>query len=240
MDGKNQKNKINKEQILEVIRTPKGKAILFFGVYFVFFIVLAMVAHIGGQGSVLGSTDLKLGDFSYDLSSIKDGNYNFSYQFLVDQVVTNYSGKHYGNKALFSDGNTNFYQDANLFMKEQDGIWIKSDSPYVLPSLTDVSTINNLINAATYVSKTELATGEQIINLQISTTTLVKHLEGVEVDLDDPINSIELKKNESGEVVQIKYNLDSYAKYKELSINEFRLNLDYSNFGDIKEFNEPV
>ena len=65
-------------------------------------------------------------------------------------------------------------------------------------------------------------------------------LEGIEVDLDDPVNSIELKKNENGEVVQIKYNLDSYAKYKGLAINEFRLNLDYSNFGDIKEFKGPV
>ena len=72
MHEKNQ-NKINKEQVLEFIRTPKGKAVLFFGIYFVFFIVLAMIAHIGGQGPVLGSTDLKLGDFSYDLSSIKEG-----------------------------------------------------------------------------------------------------------------------------------------------------------------------
>ena len=84
MDGNNQNNKINKEQILEFIRTPKGKAFLFFGIYFIFFIALSMIAHIGGKGPVLGSTDLKLGEFSYDLSSIEDGNYNFSYQFLVD------------------------------------------------------------------------------------------------------------------------------------------------------------
>ena len=125
-------------------------------------------------------------------------------------------------------------------MKKQDGVWVKSESPYVLASLTDVSVINDLIGLSTYISKTELATGEQIVNLEISTTTLVKMLEGIEVDLDDPVNSIELKKNENGEVVQIKYNLDSYAKYKGLAINEFRLNLDYSNFGDIKEFKEPV
>ena len=60
MDGNNQNNKINKEQILEFIRTPKGKAFLFFGIYFIFFIALSMIAHIGGKGPVLGSTDLKL------------------------------------------------------------------------------------------------------------------------------------------------------------------------------------
>ena len=52
MDGNNQNNKINKEQILEFIRTPKGKAFLFFGIYFIFFIALSMIAHIGGKGPV--------------------------------------------------------------------------------------------------------------------------------------------------------------------------------------------
>ena len=213
MDGKNQ-NKINKEQVLEFIRTPKGKAVLFFGIYFVFFIVLAMIAHIGGQGPVLGSTDLKLGDFSYDLSSIKEGNYNFSYQFSIDQLNTTYSGKHYEENSLFSDGTISYYQQGNLFMRNQNGVWIKSEAPYPLVSLTDVSTIDSLISSSTYVSKTELATGEEIINLQITSTTLVKILDGLEVDLDDPVNSIQLKKNENGEVVEIQYTLDSYAKYK--------------------------
>lgn len=240
MDGKNQNNKVNKEQILEFVRTPKGKAVIFFGVYFIFFIILAMVAHIGGQGAVIGSTDLNLGEFLYDLSSIKEGNYNFSYQFSSDQVITTYYGKHYDNRALFSDGIISYYQQGNMFMREQDGIWIKSDAPYLLSSLTDPFIIDNLIKLSTYVSKTELATGEETINLQISTTTLVKQLDGLEVDLDDPVNSIELKKNEAGKVVGIKYNLDSYAKYKGLVSNEFRLVLSYSNFGDIKEFREPV
>lgn len=240
MNGKNQNNKVNKEQILEFVHTPKGKATIFFGVYFIFFIILAMVSHIGGQGAVIGSTDLNFGEFLYDLSSIKEGNYNFSYQFSSDQVITTYSGKHYDNRALFSDGIISYYQQGNMFMREQDGIWIKSDAPYLLSSLTDPFIIDNLIKLSTYVSKTELATGEETINLQISTTTLVKQLDGLEVDLDDPVNSIELKKNEAGKVVGIKYNLDSYAKYKGLVSNEFRLVLSYSNFGDIKEFREPV
>lgn len=240
MDEKNQNNKMNKEQILEFVRTPKGKAFVFFGVYLIFFIILMMVARIGGQGAVIGSTDLNLGEFSYDLSSIREGNYNFSYQFSLDQVTTTYSGKHYDNRALFSDGTISYYQQDNTFMREQNGVWIKSEAPYPLSSLTDSSVIDDLIKLSTYVSKTELATGEETINLQISTTTLVKQLDGLEVDLDDPVNSIELKKNEAGEIVEIKYNLDSYAKYKGLIGNEFRLVLSYSNFGDIKEFKEPV
>ncbi len=240
MEEKNQNNKMNKKQILEFIRTPKGKAFLFFGIYFVFFVVLAMIAHIGGQGPVLGSTDLDFKNFSYNLSSIKNGNYNFNYQFSIDQMSTTYSGKHYDNMSLFSDGIISYYQQDSLFMKYQDGIWIKSDSPYPLSSLTEASIIDNLINTSTYVSKTSLATGEETVTLEITTTTLVKLLDGLEVDLDDPVNSLELKKNVNDEIVQIKYNFDSYAKYKGLAANEFRLTLNYSNFGSVQEFDEPI
>lgn len=239
MEEKNQNDKIDKDKVIEFIHTPRGKAVLFFGIYFVFFIVLAMVAHIGGQGNVIGSTDLKFEPFSYDLSSIEEGNYRLRYQYLIDQVSTTYSGKHYDNRALFSDGVTHFYQEGDLFMKEQDGIWIKCDDIYPLSSLTDVSVMTDLIDSSSYVSRTELASGEEIINLQISTTTLVKQLDGVDVDLDDAVNSIELLKNESGAVIQIQYNLDSYAKYKSFATNEFRVTLDYSDFGDVKAFSQP-
>ena len=244
MDEKNQNNKhqtkINKEQALDFIRTPKGKAVLFFGIYFLFFIVLSMIAHIGGRGPVLGSTDLNLGEFYYNLSSIEKGNYNFNYELLIDQVVTTYSGKHYDNLALFTDGVNNYYQQDNLFMRQQDGIWIKSDAPYLFLTLTDTSVMDRLINLSTYVSKTELASGEEIINLQISTTTLVKQLDGLNIDLDDPVNSIELKKNKYGEIVEVKYNLNSYAKYKGIANNEFSFTLSYSAFGDVQQFKEPV
>ena len=58
--------------------------------------------------------------------------------------------------------------------------------------------------------------------------------------MDVPVNSIQLKKNENGEVVEIQYTLDSYAKYKGLASSEFRFVASYSNFGDIKEFEKPV
>lgn len=240
MDEKNQNSKISKKQILDFIHTPKGKALAFFGVYVVFFLGLSLAAHIGGRGTVLGSTDLKLKPFSYDLSSIETGNYYFEFQVNTDQTTLTYTGKHYNNLALFSDGVTDFYQKNNILMRLQDGIWVKTDSLYPLYVLSDVSIIDELFDMATYVSKTELASGEETIKLEISTTTLVKLLDGIEVDLDDPVNSIEFTKNKDGMVVQIIYELNSYAKYKGLAMDTYRLSLNYSDFGDVSEFDEPA
>ena len=233
------KGKFTANDFSEFIHTPRGKAVLFFGIYLVFFIVLAMMAHIGGQGSVIGSTDLNLDSPYYDLSSIKEGNYAFSYQFVIDGVTSTYTGTHYDKKALFSDEVNQYYQDDTLFMRMQDGVWIRSDAPYPLSSLTDANVIENLLESATYVSRTELATGEEAINYQISTTTLVLLLDGLEVDLDDAVNTIQLQKDENGEIVEIQYDVSSYAKYRGLATDHFRFTLSYSDFGEIEEITQP-
>ena len=233
------KSKFTAKDFSEFIHTPRGKAVLFFGIYLVFFIVLAMMAHIGGQGSVIGSTDLNLDSPYYDLSSIKEGNYAFSYQFVIDGVTSTYTGTHYDKKALFSDGSIQYYQDDTLLMRNQDGVWIRCDFPYPLSSLTEPTVIESLLEKATYVSKTELATGEEAINYQISTTTLVQLLDGLEVDLDDSVNTIQLRKDETGVIVEIQYDVSSYAKYKGLALDQFRLILSYSDFGEVEKITQP-
>lgn len=238
MDGESKNTKFTAEQFSKFIHTPRGKAILFFALYLIFFIVLIVVARMSG-GSAIGSTELDLKPYSYDLSSVEKGNYNFVYQYLIDGTSISYSGSHYENKSLFTDGSSSYYQDGSLFLVLQNGLWVKSDCPYLLEDLLDYTVIHNLIDSATYVSKTTLATGEEIINFSISTTTLVKLLDGVDVDLDDPVNTIQLKKSETGEVIEVQYDISSYAKYKGLASSSFQLIISYSNFGEIEEIESP-
>lgn len=237
MDGK---NKVDSEQIMNFLKTPRGKAVLFFGIYLIFFLILGVAAHANGQGDVIGSTDLKLDSPSYNISSIQKGNFEFSYQYNIDGVVTTYSGTKNDNKSLFSDGVTQYFQNDDLYMRNQDGVWVKCDNPYPLSALVEYSTITKILNQATYVSKTELATGEKTLSYQVTSTTLVKILEGLDVDLDDPVNTIELTLNKGGEVVGISYDVSSYAKYKGLAVNQYQITLTYSNFGKIEEIENPV
>ena len=64
MDGK---NKVDSEQIMNFLKTPRGKAVLFFGIYLIFFLILGVAAHANGQGDVIGSTDLKLDSPFYNI-----------------------------------------------------------------------------------------------------------------------------------------------------------------------------
>ena len=229
----------SKDKVRAFFKTPRGKAVLFFGVYFIFFIGLAIFSRVAGTGNSI-SPQLNVSPYSYSLNQISNHNYHYRYQYQIDDLSFSFEGDRVNNRSLFSDGTTSYYQKNDLFMKNQDGLWIKCDNPYIFPSLLDDSIINTLITSATYVSKTELATGEEEINLEISTTTLVKILDGVDVDLDDPVNTIQLKKDASSEVVEIRYNLTSYAIYYGRCSSSFQLILSYSNFGNVKEIQDPA
>lgn len=229
----------SKDKFRIFLKTPRGKAVLFFGVYFIFFIGLAIFSRVVGTGNSI-SPQLNATPYFYSLNQISNHNYHYQYQYQIDDLSFSFEGDRVNNKSLFSDGSTSYYQKDVLFMKNQEGLWIKCDNPYIFPSFLDDSIINSLITSATYVSKTELATGEEEINLEISTTTLVKILDGVDVDLDDPVNTIQLKKETSSEVVEIRYNLTSYAIYHGICTSKFQLILSYSNFGEISEIQDPA
>ena len=238
-ENNNKKNKFTAEDFSNYIKTPRGKALLFFAIYLVFFLVLASIGHFGERLPVLGSTDLNLDLPTYNLDKIKDGNYAFSYQFNFDGVITKYEGEEKNNKARFSDGVTNFYKSNDIYMREQDGLWIKTEAPNTLFSLTKASVIEDIVNKATYISKTELATGEESYTLQISTPTLSKALDGTDIDIDDPVNTITLKENVDGDTVGIEYDFSNYGKYKGLVKNNLVITLNYANFGNIEKVEEP-
>ena len=234
----NQKHTSSKE-VVAFLKTTRGKAFLFFGIYILLFLVLGVVSRISGTNGTIGS-NIKVNPYSYSMNSILNKNFQFQYQYQIDGVSTTFTGKQLDEKVLFNDGVTNFYQNDTLFMRNQDGIWVRTDNPYVFPSFLDPNVIENLISLSTYISKTELASGEEEINFQITTTTLVRQLDSIDVDLDDPVNTIQLKTDSNGEVVQIVYDLTSYAIYHGRSSQQFLLTLSYSNFGEIENIEDPA
>ena len=235
----NKKSNESRDKVMAFLKTPRGKAVLFFGIYFIFFIGLAIFSRVAGTGNSI-TPQLSVSPYTYSLEQIANHNYHYQYQYLIDGSTITFEGDRNNNKSLFSDGGISYYQKDDLYMKSQDGLWIKCDNPYIFPLLLDDSVLNTIISSATYVSKTELATGEEEINLQITTTTLVKILDGLDVDLDDPVNTIQLKKDSSGEVVEVRYDFTSYALYHGRCSSSFQLILSYSNFGNVKEIQDPA
>ena len=60
------------KKILDFIKTPKGKAVLFFAIYFIFFLFIGVVFKSSGSTSLVDDNN---SSFDFNLESITNNNY---------------------------------------------------------------------------------------------------------------------------------------------------------------------
>ena len=235
--------KVNFKKIYEYVKDPKNKPVLFFGFYFFFFLVLAILFIISPHNKNVETTrKTPKEEHYYNLGKIEDANYHFKYTYNINNNITSFEGDRNGVRQLFTrtygDTFNNFYGYRNLFMMENNHVWEKCDNPYVLSELFDVSVIREILEKATFMSKTEFQNKRYSYNYNISTTTLEKIINNNSIDLDDVPNEVTITMDDDYYVYKIEYNLSSFYKYKDPSSNGFSLKLEFSDFGNIKEIEE--
>lgn len=227
--------------IKKLKKTPKGRAVLFFCFYFLFFLVIAVVARIGPRYTT-SLEDYKGTGLSDTALTAK--NYKFDYTISIDGVNYNYSGVSDGTSQLFNytgDGFSDAYYKNSLdYFKNNAGLWIKTENPYLYEDFLDYSKISEIFVDASYISRTEFESGEAIYNFQISTTSIVDRLDKLDIDIDDVANDIKFSTNSEGQINKIELNLSSYFKYKNICNNTFLITLNYSDFGNVSEIVSPI
>lgn len=231
------KRDIDYKQVLEFLKTPRGKATMFFGFYIVFFLVLAIMFKMGNSyKNNIAETEEKELPFSID--NIENGNYHFKYAYELDNKKGIYEGDRKKDQELFTYDNTKYYKNEDNFLTYKSNSWVKSDNPYIMKEFIDIKNIYNIGLKASYISKTEYESGMKVYSYKISTTTLIKLLDKQDIDLDDPVNEVIFKTDKDYEVNDIKYDLSSYCKYKKISNKICKLELEYTKFGKIKKIEE--
>lgn len=245
MNNKNNgKKKLNIEFLKDLMKTPRGRGILFFGVYFVFFLALILLIRFGNRGEVIGN-ELESGNpYNFSVSNITGNNYNFSYQVEIDDNIFLYQGSRYKNTELFTISNggsiVEYYLNSENYFSNSNGLWLKADNPYKYWQFIDIKYVNNIIKNATYISKTDYESGKSVYNFQISSNTIVKLLENIDTDVDEVPNEIVVITDENNYVNEVKFLLDSYCKAKTICTNSMNINLKYGDFGNIEEIKSPL
>ncbi len=234
------KRDINWKEISEFLKTPRGKAVAFFGFYFIFFLGIMVLARTGNNHSNINNQYNNNKPYNISFDKILDSNYHFKYEISFDQNSFIYEGDRNGNKELFTLGVDKCYRNEEDYLKNTNGLWLKSDNPYIMKEFLDIHKISSILNVSTYISKTDYESGMKVYNFQVTTNTLVKLFENVLIDLDDGPNEIIFKTDEDGNVNVIKFDLSSYCKYKNLSLDKGEVILNYDRFGEIEEINDPV
>ena len=240
------KKKQNKyiEFIKDLYKTKRGRAILFFAFYFIFFFCLISLirTNYNPNKEVDTPSDNKV-NAEYKLDGIKNSNYHFTREENINGVITNFTGDKSDNKI---DGvmtsNNNFYNyfiyDNISLIKTTDKYEVTSDL-YHFNNITDDKAIEKILERSTLISKTEYETGNISYNYEITTNTIDSILNNTNIDIADIPNKIVLEANEENEVVKITYDLSSYATYLNGMPTITSITITYSNFGEIKDLEIP-
>lgn len=230
--------------IKDLLKTPRGRGILFFVAYFFFFLAVILLVRFGNRGSVIGSDLEYTKKYNFLTSNITSNNYNFSYEVMIDSSTITYQGSRYKNTELFNvnDGISvsEFYRDGDSYLTNNGQLWLKCDNPYQYYQFMDIDNILNIVESATYISNTNYESGKSVYNFQIATATITKLFEDLDVDVDEVPNELVVITDEDGYVNEVKFILDSYCKVKSACTSSMNINLKYENFGSVEEIKSPL
>ena len=238
------------ETIKELWKTPRGKAILFFVFYIIFFfgaVVLIRTNNAENTSQTLteGTNETTQTIRStYKLDKIEAGNYHFVREENRNGIVTTFVGDTANNRSqvMMTQGTAykNYFLYSDIVLEQENGVYKVGINPYLYPNITTYSSIRAILSQATLKSKTEYEGANTIYQYEITTTTLAYILDQQEIDLDDPVNTIEVEVDEENEVVGITYGLNSYHAYKTNGLeNALTISIKYSDFGEIAELEIP-
>lgn len=216
----------------ELRKTPKGRAVLFFAFYLVFFIVLAIGFRLTPH-NVSNSTEEEQTKENYIIVGRYNGkNYAYKYVFNVDEVLALVEGKRNGYKESFSytylDNTKNYYKDMISYYEND----LVVDCPNELLVVT--SNIDSLLEKASYDSVTNYQSGRVVYRFLLSSSNISMLVDKKDLDISEVPNEIMVTVDDN-KVTDVSMNLDSYCAATSKCSSKMRVSIKYSEIGEIGE-----
>ncbi len=240
MQNKKEKVKNFIHFIKEAWKDEQKRAIIMLIVMFLFFSFVVISVRTTNS-SLSNQEDYSEGDsnFDFSLSKLKSDNYHYIYTVTIDNNNAVYEGDRASRKELFNiNGVDKYYRYEDTYLKDIRGVWSTIDNPIIFSEFRDINNIEQLLKQASFDSKTEYKDNNKVYNYNITTTTIIKMLEKLDIDISDNPNTINIITDSNNDIVEINYNLSSYSIYKKLG-NSATISIKYSRFGEIEEIEDP-
>ena len=226
------------EMIKELKKNTKSKALLFFGFYFVFFIIVIMLIRLGPK-SGLKNYEKNNNPNYFSFGVLNSRNYHFNYNVNLDGNKYIYVGDKYSYSELFEYNDKKYYRENDVYYV-LDNTWNKCDMPYINDLLVNSDNLIELIRSSYYESSTTFNSGESVYNFLLSSNSINKILYNKDTDIDEVPNKIIVTLDLNKNIKKIELNLDNYCVNSDLCDNNFKLELEYSEYGEIGEIKSPV
>jgi hypothetical protein len=228
------------EFIKEVYKKPKGKAILFFMGYLIFFIFLMILVRVVTPKPVTYEDYEKGNAYDYSIENLLSDNYSYTYTIKCGNDKYEYNGKKDGKNEIFTFNGVDYYKNSDGFFNNKSGSFVKGDNPFKYYYFIEFDNINDLFTNSYYLSKTEFDDKRQKYDFLISTNTIIKLMEDKDIDISDEANTLVLNTDKDGYVNKLEFTLDSFATYKKECSNNLKIVLEYSNYGEIENIKSPI
>ena len=211
------------EFIKELRKKPYGKAVIFFGFYLIFFIVILLVLNLNGTKDKEETEKIT----GINIQYIKRYNYAFKYKVVLDDNTYSYEGNKDNSTFNYTYNGREYYNENNKSYIKKDATEI--DNPIKFNKLFDESITIELLKGAYIESKTMYNTGDVGYGLLLSSNTLNKVLDGKDTDVDEIPNKIKVILGTNNFVKEINYNLDSYCKSNN-TCKKIDITINYDEF----------
>ena len=227
------------KQIKKMKKDPKGRAVLFFGFYLLFFIFVILFVRFSSRNHTVSSDYEKGSSVGGQISALLLDNYRYEYQVIVDDHPIVFQGEKNLDEEMFSYQNHTYYvYGENCFV--ENGTWIKVEHPNIFSTFLNSRTIASLLEYAYFESKTSYESGKMTYNYLISTDTLNSILWNLHSDLGDEVNTIIIQTDENQVLTTITFQLNSYCKYHKQCQDSLKIIANYDSFGKVEKIENPI
>ena len=217
--------------IKELRKTPRGKGILFFGFYLVFFLIIAIVARLAPARPNITDNNKEDEDI-ISIREINGYNYYYEYNITVDNNNIKVVGKKMNDEEeltyTLNGVDYKYYKSGTLFYTNG----VEVDSPMYLDIIDN---IDLLLNNSTYDSVVNYKSGKQVLRYQISSATISNIINYEDLDVEEIPNEIRVSMNNSDSIDEVELVLDSYCHAKNVCLNNMNIKMKYTGFDTVKE-----
>ena len=95
-----------------------AKTILFFGFYFIFFLVLVLLVRFAPKHIINPDQYEKSKPLYFSSEVLKNNNYHFKYIVYLDEYTYEYEGDKFNELELFEYNNSSYFNNNNTFYKK--------------------------------------------------------------------------------------------------------------------------
>ncbi len=220
-------------------KNPKGKAILFFGFYLLFFVAVILFVRYSSRNQTLSSDYEKGNSIVGQVGSLLNENYIYQYHISTDGKEKVLDGKWFKQKDSFQyEGKSYFCNNGSCYVKDEK--WTECFHPVRYYPLFEPSNIEWILEHSYLESKTTYESGQVLYHYLVSTDTLNQIVYNEMSDLDLENNMITIKIDENQKLSSIVFQFDSFCQYHHICEKQLKIDAEYDHFGELKEIENPV